>query len=84
MMSTLGYKTIAKNITPKNYNLKIETNLKTFIYSCHESISIVLKKPTDKIILDANELDIKNITLYLKGKPVHTKFSVLKKKNTCQ
>ncbi|MCL5092142.1 MAG: M1 family metallopeptidase [Candidatus Marsarchaeota archaeon] len=79
MMSTLGYKTIAKNIMPKNYNLKIETNMKTFIYSCHESISIVLQKPTDKIILDANELDIKAVTLYSKGIPQHIRFSVLKK-----
>ncbi len=79
MMSTLEYKTIAKNITPKNYNLKIETNMKTFIYSCHESISIRLQKPTDKIILDANELDIKSVTLYSKGIAQHTRFSVLKK-----
>ena len=79
MMSTLEYKTIAKNIIPRNYNLKIDTNLKTFIYSCRESISIELQKPTDKITLDANELDVKNVALYQNGELQQSKFSVLKK-----
>ncbi|MCV0392390.1 MAG: M1 family metallopeptidase [Nitrosopumilus sp.] len=48
------------DITPINYNLTFEPNLKKFTFKGIESVSVICKNSTNKIILDCAELKIKS------------------------
>ncbi len=56
------------DVTPINYNLTFEPNLKKFIFDGEESISVLCKKPTKSIIMNCAELKIISCKVESSGK----------------
>ncbi|MGC8651944.1 MAG: M1 family metallopeptidase [Candidatus Micrarchaeia archaeon] len=69
-MNTEMHETIGKNVIPAEYRLKIETNMKDFVFEGFEEVDVSIAKSTDTIIMNAKELVIRkaeitsNSTLY--------------------
>lgn len=58
------------DVTPINYELIFEPNLKKFTFEGKESVSVICKKPTRKIIMDCAELKIKSCQIISGGKKI--------------
>lgn len=61
------------NIKPINYELVFEPNLKTFKFSGKERLKFLVKKPTNKIVLNAADLKINACYISYKNKEVKLK-----------
>ncbi|MEM3839081.1 MAG: M1 family metallopeptidase [Candidatus Micrarchaeaceae archaeon] len=61
------YETLGNNVLPINYNIKFDTNLKTFKFKGSEKISVKISKPTKKILLNALELDLSQASVSCNG-----------------
>lgn len=73
---------LPNDVVPKAYDLSIAANLSTMKFSGKVKITIICKQPTDKIILNAKEMDIfqTNITKRKAGKLLKIKDSFMKTK----
>ncbi|MHA7647078.1 M1 family metallopeptidase [Nitrosopumilus sp. S4] len=58
------------DVTPINYNLTFEPNLNKFTFEGTESISVICKKPTNKITMHCAELKIKSCHVICGGKKI--------------
>jgi len=61
------------DITPVNYELVVEPDLKKFTFNGHEVITVNCKKPTRKITLNCAEIKIKSTLVKYKGKTISSK-----------
>ncbi len=62
-----------KDIFPTNYDLEFEPDFKKFIFRGREKISIKISKPTNKIVLHAAELEIKQCKISWNGMEIKAK-----------
>ena len=60
---TDSHHTLGNNVRPVRYELKIEPNLKTFEYEGEERIDVVVGEPSDRISMNAGELEIKEVSV---------------------
>ncbi len=67
-------------ITPINYELTFEPNLKRFTFDGTESISIICKKPTSTITMHCAELKIKSCKVKSAGKLIKSTLKINEKK----
>ncbi|MFQ5781724.1 MAG: M1 family metallopeptidase [Nitrosopumilus sp.] len=72
------------NITPINYQLIFEPDLKKFIFTGTESISIFCKKSTNTITMHCAELKIKSCQIKSTGKIIQSTFKINEKKEELQ
>ncbi len=72
------------DITPINYNLTFEPDLKKFTFRGHEIITIDCKKPTDTIFLNCAEIKIKSIHTEQLGKIIKSTSKTYEKKEELQ
>jgi tricorn protease interacting factor F2/3 len=61
------------DITPVNYELVFEPDLKKFTFNGQEVITVNCKKPTRKITLNCAEIKIKSALVKYKGKTISSK-----------
>jgi tricorn protease interacting factor F2/3 len=55
--------TLGDNVLPVRYEMEFEPNLKTFKFEGRETIEVDVRKPTDRIVLNAAELKIAEATV---------------------
>jgi len=55
------------NVIPSNYQLVLEPNFKTFKFKGKEQITVDIKKPTNRIEINAAELEINSAQVISKG-----------------
>ncbi|MGC8571974.1 MAG: M1 family metallopeptidase [Candidatus Micrarchaeia archaeon] len=67
---------LSENVIPLNYNLSFDTNIKTFIFNCDETIQIEIKELTDTIILNAKELNIKKLEVKQNSNIIKSNFKI--------
>lgn len=56
------FERLPSNVSPKHYLLTLEPDLLNFTFTGLEQVSLQVKEATDKIILNANELEIGEVT----------------------
>ncbi len=61
------HETLGENVVPSHYELKVSPDLKTFVFEGTESITVRIKRPTNKIILNSSRLKIKRATIVTSG-----------------
>ncbi len=64
---------IVKNVTPIHYELEFEPDFKKFTFNGKEKISIKASRPTNKITLNAAEIEIKKCHVEWNGKKIKAK-----------
>ena len=69
------HETLGTNIIPIAYSLALEPDLSTFKYSCNETVEVNVKRKTKSIVLNADELEIKECSVVSKGKEQKAKVS---------
>lgn len=69
-------------VRPINYELVFEPHFANFTFSGNEIIDVDIRKPTNKIILNAAELKIKNCHILWNGKKIKAKVKLDAKKET--
>ncbi|XP_054285541.1 puromycin-sensitive aminopeptidase-like [Macrosteles quadrilineatus] len=57
------FERLPKTVTPKNYDLFLRPNLSKFTFEGKEIVKIVINEPTNKIVLNAAELDVSHAVL---------------------
>ena len=62
------HKTIGDAVIPESYKLEFDTDMRHFVYRGKASITVSVKKPTKRIVLNARELSIKNAIVRCAGK----------------
>ena len=67
-------------ITPLNYKLSLDVDMKYFRYFGEETITIELKEPTDKIILNSVGLEITRCKITANGDTITPKQQLDKEK----
>ena len=72
------------NVTPINYNLTFESDLKKFNFKGNEIITIDCKKPINTIIMDCAEIKIKSIHVEHIGKIIKCTSKTNEKKEELQ
>ncbi|XP_069697519.1 puromycin-sensitive aminopeptidase isoform X2 [Periplaneta americana] len=60
MPESKPFERLPKTVIPKHYDLQLKPDLKTFIFEGQETVKIEVKQPTDKIILNSLDLNIKS------------------------
>ncbi len=68
------------HITPINYRIHLEPDLKTFLFSARTDLVLEASAPVDRITLHASELAIKRCDLLAKGNAVPCPFAMDPKK----
>lgn len=63
-------------VSPKNYDITFEPNLKNFTFLGKEKISVDIAKPTNKLVLNSAEIKIKNCHVVLDGKTLKAKVTL--------
>ena len=58
---------ISGDIIPLNYRITIDTNMKSFSYKGSETITIDVKKPVRKILINAVEINFTSVKIRCKG-----------------
>ncbi len=71
---------LSYNVIPINYNMVFDTNLKTFVFNCNETIKIKINEPTDTIILNAKDLSIKKLEVKQNYNTIKSNFKIDNKK----
>ena len=69
-----------KPVSPRNYDLTFEPDLKKFRFDGTERVQIEVAKPTSEIVLNAAELEIRECSVFFKNKVVKASFSLDEKK----
>jgi len=72
------------DVTPINYKLTFEPDLKKFTFNGTEFISVDCKKPTNTISLNCAELKIKSCKVKSIGKLIQSTFKTNEKKEELQ
>ena len=72
------------DVTPINYELTFEPDLKKFTFDGTESISVVCKKPTSTITMHCAELKIKSCMIKSTGKLIKSTLKINEKKEELQ
>jgi len=72
------------DVTPTNYKLTFEPNLKKFTFDGTESISVDCKKPTNTITMNCAELKIKSCQVKFAGKLIESTPKINEKKEELQ
>ncbi|MCL5099915.1 MAG: M1 family metallopeptidase [Candidatus Marsarchaeota archaeon] len=62
------HKTIGSNTIPESYRLTFDTDMKRFTYIGKAAITVSVRKPTRKIVLNAKELGIKSAKVRCSGR----------------
>ncbi len=57
-----------KPVSPKNYEITFEPDFKTFRFAGKEKVTLEIAKPTNELVLNAAEIDIKDCSVSWKGK----------------
>ncbi|XP_063226837.1 puromycin-sensitive aminopeptidase isoform X2 [Bacillus rossius redtenbacheri] len=55
------FERLPKNVVPKHYDLVLKPDLKTFVFEGKETIKVQVKTSTNKIVLNALDLNINNV-----------------------
>ncbi|MBI2084635.1 MAG: M1 family metallopeptidase [Candidatus Aenigmarchaeota archaeon] len=71
---------LPKGVAPTNYKLFFEIDLEKFKFRGKETIDLEISKPTDKIVLNARDLNIKNAAAMQKGDALVPKIKLENKK----
>ncbi len=74
------YQTLGDNVTPINYNITFDTNMKTFRFNGSEKVSVRIRKATRRIELNAAELEVLRASVKSKGGVQNAKVVEDKKK----
>ncbi len=72
------------DVTPTNYELTFEPDLKKFTFAGTESISVDCKKPTNTITMNCAELKIKSCKVKSAGKHIQSTPKINDKKEELQ
>lgn len=67
---------------PKNYQLTFEPDFKKFVFSGHEIVTVVCKKPTSQIVMDCAEIKIKSIQVNFQESKINSSFKIDEKNET--
>ncbi len=73
---------LPESISPENYDLFIEPNLKSFRFKGEVKISLNIKKPTSKIILNSSELKITEAKVKHNNQTIKPKIKLNEKNET--
>lgn len=57
-----GFQRLPSNVVPKNYQVTLQPNLKTFVFEGEETVTVGVKEGTNTIVLNAKELEISSAT----------------------
>lgn len=57
------FQRLPKSVLPKHYDLFLKPNLKEFTFEGRETVKVVVNEKTEKIVLNASDLDIKSAEL---------------------
>jgi aminopeptidase N/puromycin-sensitive aminopeptidase len=68
LLSPANAQRLPQTVQPEHYSLRLTPDLKTATFSGIELIDVTLAEPTDRITLDAIELDIKAVIVTASGK----------------
>ncbi len=63
-------------VSPKNYDITFEPNFKNFTFLGKEKISVEIAKPTNKLVLNSAEIEIKNCYVISKGKTFKARVTI--------
>ncbi|HYC58691.1 MAG TPA: M1 family metallopeptidase [Thermoanaerobaculia bacterium] len=67
---------LPKNVVPTNYALRFVTDLAAEKFSGEETISVTIKEPTNRIVLNVDEIEIDDVTITSAGKRYKPAISV--------
>ncbi|MGO9602883.1 MAG: M1 family metallopeptidase [Candidatus Binataceae bacterium] len=59
---------LPKSVKPRRYELRLEPDLKAFVFKGEESVAITVVEPTDEIVLNALELEIDTASVERSGR----------------
>ncbi len=79
MVSVEKHAGLGDNVVPESYDITIEPNLKTFVFSGSETISVAIKKTTNRITLNSKEIKIKSAAVVSAGKRQQARVSYSKR-----
>lgn len=69
-----------KPISPKNYELSFEPDFKNFKFAGKEKVVLEIAKPTDVLVLNAAEIEVKECHVFCKGKTLNASAKLDEKK----
>src|ERR1700719_986139 len=64
---------LAKNVTPKRYDIRLTPDLTAFTFQGEVNVSVVVNEATDEVVLNALELEIDKVTAERAGKSLGAK-----------
>jgi puromycin-sensitive aminopeptidase len=54
---------LPRHVTPSHYDIRLELDLETFAFTGAVGVDLEVHEPTDELVLNAAEVDIKSVTL---------------------
>lgn len=79
-MDEQKHQTLGDNVTPLNYNITFDTNLKTFKFGGNEKIKVRVRKASRRIRLNCSEIRILGAKVASKGRVQQAKVSMNEKR----
>ncbi|MCL5112366.1 MAG: M1 family metallopeptidase [Candidatus Marsarchaeota archaeon] len=80
MVSKERHAGLGDNVVPENYEIRIEPNLKTFVFEGSETIEVMVKRSSKDITLNVKDLKVKSALVSSAGKKQTARIAYSKRK----